>query len=262
MSFHSSRFSELSGLFGTGSGREVLAGPAYVRPPDPHAPATPLATALPERAAPPVPQIVPEGFYIRHGKRAVDVVLGTLALVLSLPVLVLLVAMLWIEGGNPFYSQLRLGRDGRHFRMFKLRTMVTNAEEMLESCLAADPAMRCEWDTTQKLKRDPRVTPLGRLVRKLSLDELPQIFNVLRGDMSLVGPRPMLPEQLPLYLYPDAYLPLRPGLTGLWQVTARNEQSFELRAQLDQRYFVRLSPLTDLRIMLATVGAVMRGTGY
>jgi len=203
-----------------------------------------------------------QGTYARLGKRGLDIVLSSVALFLALPVLLLLVAALWIEGGKPVFVQNRLGKDGRHFRMFKLRSMVVDAEARLATCLQADPDLRAEWDRTQKLKSDPRITPLGLLLRKTSLDELPQLFNVLKGDMSLVGPRPMLPEQLPLYRHPSAYLPLRPGLTGLWQVTARNEESFDLRAVIDLTYSQRVTLARDLKIMAATFGALWRATGY
>jgi len=208
------------------------------------------------------PAALPGGPYARTGKRALDLVIGGLALILALPVLVILALALWVESGNPFFFQRRLGQGGREFRMWKLRTMVPDADRKLAACLAADPALKREWDLTQKLKRDPRITPLGRFIRKTSLDELPQIVNVLKGDMSLVGPRPMLPEQLPLYPHPDAYLALRPGITGLWQVTARNENVFALRAVIDRDYLNRLSLGQDLRIMGATFGAVVQATGY
>lgn len=210
----------------------------------------------------PAPPRPAPGPYAAWGKRLFDIALGSLALVLAAPVLLLLALALWIESGNPFFFQTRLGKDGRVFRMWKLRTMVPDAEARLAACLAADPALRREWETTQKLKRDPRITPLGRLLRRTSLDELPQLINVIRGDMSLVGPRPMLPDQMRLYLHPEAYLALRPGITGLWQVTARNEEAFALRAVLDRRYCERLSLAQDLRIIGATVGAVVQATGY
>lgn len=202
------------------------------------------------------------GLYASHFKRMLDVVLALLLIILSAPVFALLALALWIESGNPFYSQPRLGRHGRVFRMLKLRSMVRGADAKLAAFLEADPALKAEWDRSQKLKNDPRITPLGRLVRKTSLDELPQLVNVLRGDMSLVGPRPMLADQLPLYRHPEAYLTLRPGLSGLWQVTARNNEDFATRAELDRRYHERLSPLLDLRILLATFRAVFRATGY
>ena len=202
------------------------------------------------------------GAYARWLKRGIDIVGASLALLLALPVFLLLILALWLEGGKPLYAQTRLGRNGRRFRMLKLRSMVPDAESRLAACLAADPALRLEWDRTQKLKNDPRITPLGRLIRKTSLDELPQLVNVLKGDMSLIGPRPMLPDQLPLYLHPSAYLAVRPGLSGLWQVTARNDESFEVRAEIDKHYVENLSVAVDLRILVATVGAVIAATGY
>lgn len=211
--------------------------------------------SLPRKAA-------SEGYYARHVKRWLDVAVALVLIVVAAPVFLLLALALWLESGNPFYAQPRLGRNGRVFRMLKLRSMVKGADARLAACLAADPALRAEWDSSQKLKNDPRITPLGRLVRKTSMDELPQLFNVLRGDMSMIGPRPMLPDQLPLYRHPQAYLALRPGLSGLWQVTARNNKDFATRAELDRDYHLRLSPLLDLRILLATFRAVVRATGY
>lgn len=210
------------------------------------------------------PQNLPAlgGGYARIGKRVLDIVLAIVALFLAAPVLVALTLALWIESGNPLYTQYRLGMNGRHFRMFKLRTMVRNADALLAQCLERDPALRAEWDLTQKLKHDPRITPVGRLLRKTSLDELPQILNVIKGDMSIVGPRPMLPEQMPMYRNPHAYLGVRPGITGLWQVTARNEESFDLRAVLDMRYAQQLSLGKDLRIIGATFGVIFNATGY
>jgi lipopolysaccharide/colanic/teichoic acid biosynthesis glycosyltransferase len=139
--------------------------------------------------------------------------------------------------------------------------MVMDAEARMAAHLARDPAARAEWEETQKLKADPRVTPIGRLIRKTSLDELPQLWNVLMGDMSLVGPRPMMPEQA--RLYPGrAYYSLRPGITGFWQISSRNETSFAGRAAYDTRYARRISFATDLGVLLATVRVVLRGTGY
>ena len=139
--------------------------------------------------------------------------------------------------------------------------MVVDADARLAAHLAADPALRAEWDETQKLKRDPRITAVGRLLRKTSLDELPQLWNVLKGDMSLVGPRPMMPEQRALY--PGrAYYQMRPGLTGPWQVSDRNAVSFAGRAEFDADYARRMSLATDLCILFLTVWVVLRGTGY
>lgn len=209
-----------------------------------------------------IPARAAQGRYAGTFKRLGDLILASIALVLVMPLLILLTVALWVEGGKPIYFQRRLGRDGKVFRMWKLRSMVVDADRMLQDCLDTDPALRAEWNRTQKLKRDPRITPLGRLLRITSLDELPQLINVIKGDMSLVGPRPMLPEQLPLYLHPEAYLALRPGITGLWQVTARNEAAFALRAELDRDYYETLSCRGDLRILGATFGAVINSTGY
>ena len=200
-------------------------------------------------------------FYQRIAKRALDVVL---VLIVSLPVLTLVAILalaVAMDGHNPFYRQIRLGRNGRRFSMWKLRSMVCDAEAALVAHLAADPAARVEWDRDQKLRNDPRVTPVGRLIRRTSLDELPQLWNVLRGDMSLVGPRPMMPEQEEIYPGTE-YFRMRPGLTGFWQISERNETSFGERASYDRAYWSEMSLATDLRVMLRTVGVVMRATGH
>jgi exopolysaccharide production protein ExoY len=198
--------------------------------------------------------------YRTFGKRALDVTLILLALPLVLPVLLILMALVMTDGGRPLYSQDRVGRHGRIYRIWKLRSMVTNADQKLEAHLAADPAARAEWDEMQKLKHDPRITPVGRLIRKSSLDELPQLFNVLIGDMSLVGPRPMMPDQRALY--PGrAYYALRPGITGPWQVSERNATSFADRARFDDKYNADLSLPTDVRLLGSTVKVVLRATG-
>ena len=165
------------------------------------------------------------------------------------------------DGGSVFYCQQRIGRGGKVFRLWKLRSMVVDADRKLEAYLRPNPAARAEWDEHQKLKDDPRITAAGRLIRKASLDELPQLWNVLTGDMSLVGPRPMMPQQAELYPGRDYYL-LRPGLTGFWQISDRNETSFAARAAYDTQYCQRLSLLTDLLVLFATVWVVLRGTGY
>ena len=166
-----------------------------------------------------------------------------------------------LDGHNPFYSQLRVGKDGKHFRMWKLRTMVHNADVLLESYLDRYPEARAEWDSTQKLKNDPRITFVGRLLRKSSMAELPQLFNVLNGTMSLVGPRPMMVNQQNTYTG-HAYYRLRPGITGLWQVSDRNHCKFIGRVQYDEQYDKTLSLKTDLRVLFLTVAVVLRGTGY
>ncbi len=193
-------------------------------------------------------------------KRALDIMLVLLAalpaLIIALP-FVLLVAL---DGRSPFYRQRRVGRNGAVFNMWKLRSMVPNADQMLEGYLAANPAARSEWDLTQKLRHDPRITKVGHLIRKTSIDELPQLWNVLKGDMSIVGPRPMMVDQQKIYPG-TAYYALRPGITGFWQTSVRNESSFADRAQFDTDYLRQMSFLTDFRVMLRTVRVVVNGTG-
>ncbi|WP_299733748.1 sugar transferase [uncultured Tateyamaria sp.] len=193
-------------------------------------------------------------------KRALDITLILLSAPVILPVILALALIVALNGGKPFYAQQRIGKNGRIFRMWKLRSMVCDAEEELQSHLDADPDMRAEWDRNQKLLNDPRVTPIGRFLRKTSIDELPQLFNVLRGDMSLVGPRPMMVEQQLLYPGRD-YYDLRPGITGLWQISDRHRTSFKERAFYDTRYNARVSLMTDVRILWSTVRVVLSGTG-
>lgn len=199
--------------------------------------------------------------YRDAAKRALDI---AIVLFVALPVMAVLgVLALFIarDGASPFYTQDRIGRNGTRFRMLKLRSMVPDADKKLQGYLAQNVAARIEWDATQKLKKDPRITPIGRLIRKTSLDELPQLWNVLVGDMSIVGPRPMLPEQRGLY--PGlAYYALRPGITGYWQISVRNESNFAERATFDTSYFRELSLWTDISVMLRTFRVVLRGTGY
>jgi len=201
-------------------------------------------------------------WYRKTGKRVLDVLFVVATAPVSVPIILVCVLALWLEGGLPFYRQDRLGRDGRKFSILKLRTMVRDADEKLEQYLEGDPSLRQEWDTTQKLKNDPRITKFGAFLRATSLDELPQLWNVLIGDMSLVGPRPMLPEQLPLYGNARAYFAMEPGITGIWQVSARNETRFSYRAEVDARYYRELSLRADLHLLLKTTGVVMRRTGY
>lgn len=198
--------------------------------------------------------------YRDTAKRVLDgVLLGLFAIPVALLVAVLAV-LVALDGGAPFFAQRRVGMGGRVFTMWKLRTMVPDAEERLAALLANDPQARAEWETAQKLTHDPRITWLGRILRKTSLDELPQLLNVLRGEMSLVGPRPMLPEQRPLYPGTDYYM-LRPGLSGYWQIAERNETSFAERAGFDAAYAREMSFVTDVRVIAMTVFTVVGATG-
>lgn len=198
--------------------------------------------------------------YRKLAKRPLDVLLVVMSLPLVLPLVFLLAFIVLREGGNPFYSQTRIGRDGKYYRMWKLRSMVVDADQRLSAYLEQNPAARREWDETQKLRDDPRVTRFGRLLRRSSLDELPQLWNVLKGDMSLVGPRPMLPEQKDLYSG-KGYYDLRPGITGFWQTSGRNATSFAARAWYDDRYERDLSLTSDIAILVRTFGVVLRATG-
>ncbi len=200
--------------------------------------------------------------YRDYGKRALEILFILLSLPFVLPVVALAAMALWIEGGNPFYRQIRLGRYGARFSILKLRTMTRDADAVLETYLASDPELRREWDEKQKLRHDPRVTPIGAVLRSTSLDELPQLWNVLVGDMSLIGPRPMMPEQLPMYGNPTHYFALRPGVTGLWQISARNENRFSFRNEVDATYDQNLSVTSDIAIIFKTVGVMLRRTGY
>lgn len=199
--------------------------------------------------------------YPRTFKRLLDVSLVVIGLPVVLPLVAMAAILVALDGHNPFYSQLRAGKNGRQFRLWKLRTMVHNADALLERCLTHDPAARKEWNETQKLKNDPRITFVGQFLRKSSMDELPQLLNVLKGEMSLVGPRPMMISQQASYPG-QSYYALHPGITGLWQVSERNDCDFRDRVHYDDRYYQEISFREDVRILRRTIGVVMKATGY
>ena len=178
----------------------------------------------------------------------------------NLPLVGLFAFLVKLDGGPAFYGQPRIGRDGRRFTCWKLRSMVVKADDYLEEYLEANPSAKAEWLVSQKLTHDPRITRIGHFIRKSSIDELPQLWCILKGEMSLVGPRPFLPEQKPLYKG-NAYFMVRPGLTGFWQVSERNESSFSSRTVFDNRYIEEISFMTDLKLILQTIGVVFRATG-
>ena len=202
----------------------------------------------------------PGRLYHRRFKRWFDLLFTALAVVPVTLVVLFIAALVALDGGRPFYAQRRVGLAGRSFTMFKIRTMVPDADAVLERHLAENPADRIEWDHYQKLRHDPRITRIGRFLRRSSLDELPPFFNVLRGDMTLVGPRPFLPEQRAYYPGTEYYA-MRPGITGFWQTSLRNEASFVQRAAFDRSYYHALSPKTDLQVIGRTLRVVLRGTG-
>ena len=201
------------------------------------------------------------GLYRNGFKRILDITLVLLALPILLPLMLVLLALVASDGHRPFYTQPRIGRGGQVFRIWKLRTMVTGAEARLQDYLAQNPVAQIEWDATQKLKVDPRVTRVGRFLRKASIDELPQLWNVFNGSMSLVGPRPMMPSQQEAY-FGTGYYNLRPGITGAWQVSDRNESEFVGRVKHDDAYYRDVSLKIDASILVQTVGVVLRCTGY
>ena len=196
-------------------------------------------------------------------KRSTDIVGALVFFTLFLPLFLAVCAGVKLTSPGPiFYAQYRVGRGGRLFRFYKFRSMVVDADAALARFLDTDHQAMKQWSEFQKLERDPRVTPFGRLIRRASLDELPQFWNVLRGDMSLVGPRPCMPQQEGYYRqYWRHYCAMRPGLTGLWQVSGRNRLTYDERVRLDVRYVDEWTLGVDLSILLRTVQAVIRGEG-
>lgn len=201
--------------------------------------------------------------YARVGKRALDIAISLLVLPLAVPVIAVLWALVRLDGGPGFFRQPRIGRHGRRFTCLKIRTMAVDADRRLQRLIASDPELAAEWARDQKLARDPRVTRIGAFARATSLDELPQLFNVLRGELSLVGPRPFTVEQEGLYRAAGGhgYYQLRPGLTGPWQVEGRGATTFLDRIAFDNAYARDLGLWRDLGLILRTVQAVLARTG-
>ncbi|QCO58106.1 sugar transferase (plasmid) [Pseudorhodobacter turbinis] len=214
-----------------------------------------------QRAVRVTPERASKKPYRNGGKRVLDIVIVLLTAPFVVPIIAILALLIARDGANPFYVQSRVGAQGKLYKMWKLRSMVVNAESKLEAYLASNADARAEWVRDQKLKSDPRITRFGKLLRRSSMDELPQLWNVLRGDMSLVGPRPMMPSQQAIYPGHD-YYELRPGITGSWQVSERNESTFADRAAFDTAYNKDLSLAHDTRILAATVRVVLKATGY
>ena len=196
-------------------------------------------------------------------KRASDIICAGIGLLALAPFFIAIAIWIkWESKGPVFYSHKRLGVGGKHFKMLKFRTMVSNADQVLEAYLASDPALREEWEADQKLRHDPRITKAGRVLRKFSLDELPQVFNVLKGDMSLVGPRPIVDEEIAKYGKDyEAYKRVRPGMTGLWQVSGRNDTSYSYRVSIDTYYICNWSIWMDMWILARTPFVVLKGAG-
>jgi exopolysaccharide production protein ExoY len=196
-------------------------------------------------------------------ERLIDVPLCAAVLIFVAPLMLLIAFLIWSQDRGPvLFGHTRVGRDGRLFKCLKFRSMVVDSDARLQALLAADPAARTQWERDYKLLDDPRITPVGGFLRRSSLDELPQLINVLRGEMSLVGPRPIVPAEICRYRrYFSVYCQQRPGITGLWQVSGRNDVSYRRRVALDVYYARARCPTLYLKILLATAPAVLARRG-
>ncbi|WP_409529660.1 undecaprenyl-phosphate galactose phosphotransferase WbaP [Superficieibacter sp.] len=198
----------------------------------------------------------------RFVKRTFDIVVSSLLLILLSPLFIYLSLQVKKDGGYAIYGHERVGRRGRLFKCLKFRSMVMNSQEVLQNLLESDPVARAEWDKDFKLRDDPRITPIGKFIRRTSLDELPQLFNVLKGEMSLVGPRPVIAEELLRYCDDaDYYRMAKPGMTGLWQVSGRNDVDYEKRVYFDSWYVKNWSLWNDIVILFKTVSVVLKRDG-
>lgn len=202
-------------------------------------------------------------FYQSRGKRALDIILAAGLLIALSPLLLAIAVLVARDGASPIYAHTRVGQRGRPFGCLKFRSMVPNAKQVLEELIANDPSAAEEWRQNQKLVNDPRVTPIGHVLRKFSLDELPQLWCVLVGDMSIVGPRPVTEAELERFGHSAGFvLSIRPGMTGLWQVSGRGlGVSYSDRVQMDVAYVRSMNLASDASIILATAAVVLRGTG-
>lgn len=198
-----------------------------------------------------------------RAKRCLDVLSAIILLVFLLPVIGLVSAILFATNGRPvLFFQMRVGRGGKLFPCYKFRTMVNNADEVMRHHLNVDDEMQQEWSTCQKLRKDPRVHRLGAILRQSSMDELPQLLNVIRGEMSMVGPRPIVTDEIFRFGSSfEIYTRVRPGLTGLWQISGRSETTYEERVKLDTTYVLTRTLLLDLKIMMKTAKVVWSGRG-
>lgn len=195
-------------------------------------------------------------------KRTMDIVVGSLAIIIFSPVLLYLYFAVKKDGGNAIYGHPRIGRNGKTFNCLKFRSLIVNSKEVLDELLRTDPQARAEWEKDFKLKNDPRITKIGAFIRKTSLDELPQLFNVLKGEMSLVGPRPIVIDELERYEENvDYYLMAKPGMTGLWQVSGRNNVDYNTRIYFDSWYVKNWSLWNDIAILFKTVNVVLKRDG-
>ncbi|MCI4643738.1 MAG: sugar transferase [Hyphomonadaceae bacterium] len=196
-------------------------------------------------------------------KRVMDLFIAVPMALFLLPFFMLIAIVVYTDDKGPIlFKQKRRGMNGEYFTCLKVRTMVTNASERLEHLLATNPAMRAEWEETQKLKNDPRITGVGDFLRKYSLDELPQLWNIIKGDMSIVGPRPIVADEVRRYDVDIAhYDAVRPGVIGLWQISGRNDTSYDKRVELDVTYATKRNILMDLKILVLSIPAIVLKRG-
>jgi len=194
-------------------------------------------------------------------KRVFDIVAASIVLVMLSPIIVLLFFIICLDGGSPVFSHTRIGKNGRKFGCLKFRSMAPNAAELLKDLLAADPDARAEWEKDFKLRNDPRITKIGGFLRRTSLDELPQLLNVIKGEMSLVGPRPIVDDEIEYYGSKYIfYRSVTPGITGFWQISGRNDVSYENRVKLDETYVRNWSFWFDLKILFKTIPVFVMGS--
>jgi len=222
------------------------------------------------RLSPSVPMMhlcLPLDCKIKHipVKRGFDIFFSLFCLLVTAPLFLIIALLLFLTSpGKVIYSHERIGRGGKPFRCYKFRSMYPNADQRLAELLVAHPHLREEWEKNYKLKRDPRITPFGAFLRKTSLDELPQFWNVLQGDLSVVGPRPVVRDEIAKYYQTkaDKILSIRPGLTGIWQVSGRNDlDSYQARVEMDEHYVNNHSFLLDIKLIAKTVPAMLFSKG-
>lgn len=202
------------------------------------------------------------GIYEEVGKRFFDLAFALLILPIVAPAILILWILARRDGGTGFFGHIRIGRGGTAFKCWKVRTMAADSERLLREHLASNPDAAKEWNRNRKLSDDPRITRVGKFLRRTSLDELPQIWNVLKGEMSFVGPRPIVRTELPLYgRDAEQYLAVRPGITGLWQVSGRNDIDYDERVSLDVQYASNVSLVGDMTIIALTASEVLSKSG-
>ena len=197
-------------------------------------------------------------FYTKYGKRILDLTASIILLASTLPIIAALTILVSLSGGTPFYGHLRVGKDGKLFKCWKLRSMHTDAEDILKKHLENDQLAKAEWQANFRLKNDPRVTTLGRFLRAKKLDELPQFYNVIKGEMSLVGPRPVTDAEIPKYGDGAAfYFAGKPGVTGPWQILSHSENTYLERVNIDIEYRNQVSLITDLKYIILTAVVIL-----